>query len=462
MADHARRLRAQQLGRVGVLLLRHDRGARAPRVGQLAEAELRARPQHELGAEPGEVGRARRRGGEVVEHEVAPGDRVDRVRRDLREAELVGEHAPVGVEVHARPARPSRAAASRPARRRRRSARGRARASRSTRADDGRGRRAGRAADACSRASASRRAPRRARAAPPSARRSPLARARSARACTSARSVTTWSLRERAVCRRPPTGPASSVRRRSIAMWMSSSSAANAKRASRSSRSTASSPASSASRSPAEMIPRAASIARARATARRPAATGAGRSRSTRSGAGSRRAGARGSATRRPVYGRRWRPPPGQAAQAPALRDASPSAHALRVAITRAPPSGAKDTELRVDALASGRAPGAARARARTAVDHALHLQLRERTRRRSGARRRRRGSTCTSCRLVEEALGMELAAARGRRRRDGASDATHGATIVSGGRRVVDRTRIGSASRRITAARPGTGAASP
>ena len=38
------------------------------------------------------------------------------------------------------------------------------------------------------------------------------------------RSVTTWSLRERAVCSLPPTGPAISVRRRSIAMWMSSSS----------------------------------------------------------------------------------------------------------------------------------------------------------------------------------------------------------------------------------------------
>ena len=42
MADHARRLAAQQLGRVGVLLLGHDRGARGPRVGELAEAELLA------------------------------------------------------------------------------------------------------------------------------------------------------------------------------------------------------------------------------------------------------------------------------------------------------------------------------------------------------------------------------------------------------------------------------------
>src|SRR5690348_18214148 len=38
----------------GVLLLGHDRRARAPGVGQLHEAELAARPQDELGAEPGE------------------------------------------------------------------------------------------------------------------------------------------------------------------------------------------------------------------------------------------------------------------------------------------------------------------------------------------------------------------------------------------------------------------------
>ena len=39
-----------------------------------------------------------------------------------------------------------------------------------------------------------------------------------------ATSVATWSLRERAVWSLPPTGPTISVSRRSIAMWMSSSS----------------------------------------------------------------------------------------------------------------------------------------------------------------------------------------------------------------------------------------------
>jgi hypothetical protein len=83
----------------------------------------------------------------------------------------------------------------------------------------------------------------------------------------SATSVATWSLRERAVWRRPPGGPASSVTRRSTAMWMSSSSGRNAKRPSASSASTSSSAASRASRSASEMIPAPASM---RAWARDP------------------------------------------------------------------------------------------------------------------------------------------------------------------------------------------------
>ena len=162
MGDDARRLRAQQLGGVGVLLLRHDRRARRPRVGDLAEAELVARPQHELGAEAREVGRADRRGAQVVEHEVAVGDGVDRVRRDALEAELRGEQPAVGGEVHAR----QRAGAERQLLGRlaheREALRVAARASRSRRAGGARGRPAGRAAGACSRASPSRGGARRA------------------------------------------------------------------------------------------------------------------------------------------------------------------------------------------------------------------------------------------------------------------------------------------------------------
>ena len=76
-----------------------------------------------------------------------------------------------------------------------------------------------------------------------------------------ATSVATWSLRERAVCSRPPTGPTISVSRRSIAMWMSSSPSANGNVPSASSARTTSSPRCSSSPSSAEMIPWAASIA---------------------------------------------------------------------------------------------------------------------------------------------------------------------------------------------------------
>ena len=41
-------------------------------------------------------------------------------------------------------------------------------------------------------------------------------------------SVATWSLRERPVCSLPPSGPMSSLRRRSFAVWMSSSSSCGA------------------------------------------------------------------------------------------------------------------------------------------------------------------------------------------------------------------------------------------
>ena len=83
-----RRLGSQQLGRVGVLLLRHDARARGEVLGQLAEGELVARPEHDLGAEAGEVHGADRGRGEVVENEVAVGDRVDRVGRDRVEAQV--------------------------------------------------------------------------------------------------------------------------------------------------------------------------------------------------------------------------------------------------------------------------------------------------------------------------------------------------------------------------------------
>ena len=63
-----------------------------------------------------------------------------------------------------------------------------------------------------------------------------------------ATSVATWSLRERAVWSFPPTGPASSVTRRSMAMWTSSSSGRNSNRSAVTSSRTVSSACSSALR----------------------------------------------------------------------------------------------------------------------------------------------------------------------------------------------------------------------
>ena len=104
-----------------------------------------------------------------------------------------------------------------------RTGRGRGGTSRSTRAGDARDRRAARAGDGCSPASASRRGARRG---PPARPSGPAAGPRASVAWSRtnrAMSVATWSLRERAVWSLPPTGPTISVRRRSIAMWMSSS-----------------------------------------------------------------------------------------------------------------------------------------------------------------------------------------------------------------------------------------------
>ncbi len=68
-------------------------------VGQAREAELGARPEHELGAQAAQVGAELGGGGEVVEREVARGDRVDRVLGDAVEAELGGDGCAVELVV---------------------------------------------------------------------------------------------------------------------------------------------------------------------------------------------------------------------------------------------------------------------------------------------------------------------------------------------------------------------------
>ena len=68
----------------------------------LAEAELLARPDDDLGPELREVRRAQRGRGEVVDHEVAVGHGVDRVRGHAGKPELARDAAPVRLEVDAR------------------------------------------------------------------------------------------------------------------------------------------------------------------------------------------------------------------------------------------------------------------------------------------------------------------------------------------------------------------------
>ena len=166
-ADRRARLAAGELGDVGVELLRHHRRAGGGVLGQPREAELARRPQHDLLADPREVRVEDGDRVEVVEREVAVGDRVDRVPHlagGRRQAERrAGERT--GAERALPPRRRLRA----------QSARGRGRASRPRPAGDGRASPAGRAADACSRASACRPPPRRRRGRRARARRSPRA-----------------------------------------------------------------------------------------------------------------------------------------------------------------------------------------------------------------------------------------------------------------------------------------------
>ncbi len=92
-------LRPQQLGRVGVHLLRHDARSRGEGLVELAEAELAAGPDHDFRTEPREVHRAGRGSGQVVEDEVAVGGAVDRVVGDVLEAEVGGDRVAVDLPV---------------------------------------------------------------------------------------------------------------------------------------------------------------------------------------------------------------------------------------------------------------------------------------------------------------------------------------------------------------------------
>ena len=96
VADQPARLAARQLGDVGVLLLGQHRAPRGIGVVEDHEAELLARPQHELLAQARQVHAQQGQVEQGLGHEVAIGHGVERVLEAAREAELLGDE--LGVE----------------------------------------------------------------------------------------------------------------------------------------------------------------------------------------------------------------------------------------------------------------------------------------------------------------------------------------------------------------------------
>ena len=100
-AEDAPGVAADQLGGVGIALLRHDRAAGRPLVAQSDEAERLRRPQHELFRQAAEVQRRLRRAGQVIEREVAVAHPVQAVARRPVEAERCRRHLPIQREAGA-------------------------------------------------------------------------------------------------------------------------------------------------------------------------------------------------------------------------------------------------------------------------------------------------------------------------------------------------------------------------
>ena len=91
-------LGAQQLCRVGVLLLRHDAAARGPAIRQAHEAELGRGPDHQLFRKARQVHGADAAGGKEFQREVAVADAVQRIGRGPVEAQRPGRHVAVDGE----------------------------------------------------------------------------------------------------------------------------------------------------------------------------------------------------------------------------------------------------------------------------------------------------------------------------------------------------------------------------
>ena len=94
-ADDAGGAATDQLGGVRVLLVGHDRRPGRERVARQDEPEPRVRPPRDLLGQPAEVDHPERDRPERLDHEVAVAHRVERVRGDAIEAELVGRRLPI-------------------------------------------------------------------------------------------------------------------------------------------------------------------------------------------------------------------------------------------------------------------------------------------------------------------------------------------------------------------------------
>ena len=96
IADQPSTLAPGKFGDVGVLLLRHDRAARRPRVMQRDITEFRGAPQDDVFGQPGQVDRDHRQDERGLGGEIPGRSGVHRVVGCRGEAELLGDR--VGVE----------------------------------------------------------------------------------------------------------------------------------------------------------------------------------------------------------------------------------------------------------------------------------------------------------------------------------------------------------------------------
>ena len=92
VAVHATALAADELGKVRILLLRHDGRAGGVRIGQRDETELGARPQHDLLGQTRQVHRHNGAGIMQIEQEVTVRNSIERVGNHTRKAKFGGRH----------------------------------------------------------------------------------------------------------------------------------------------------------------------------------------------------------------------------------------------------------------------------------------------------------------------------------------------------------------------------------